>query len=81
MLFTTYAYIFLKISYIIVNIIFLICIHKIEVHVYVLIGDPFFKQQMFAKIFHYTHNSQNIVTLNTNRNIKDYNFQNIHFIK
>lgn len=36
---------------------------------------------MFAKIFHYTRNSQNIVTLNTNRNIKDNNFQNIHFKK
>lgn len=33
---------------------------------------------MFAKIFHYTRNSQNIVTLNTNRNIKDNNF---HYIK
>lgn len=36
---------------------------------------------MFAKIFHYTRNSQHIVTLNTNRNIKDNNFQNIHFKK
>lgn len=36
---------------------------------------------MFAKIFHYTRNSQNIVALNTNRNIKDNNFQNIHLKK
>lgn len=36
---------------------------------------------MFGKIFHYTRNSQNIVTLNTNRNIKDNNFQNIHLKK
>lgn len=36
---------------------------------------------MFAKIFHYTRNSQHIVTLNTNRNIKYNNFQNIHLKK
>lgn len=74
----THNYVFFKISHA-VKIIFLICIHKIEV--YVFIGDPFFKQQMFAKIFHYTRNSQHIVTLNTNRNIKYNNFQNIHLKK
>lgn len=36
---------------------------------------------MFAKLFHYTRNSQHVVTLNTNRNIKNNNFQNIHFKK
>lgn len=46
-----------------------------------LLEIHFLNNKCLQKIFHYTRNSQNIVTLNTNRNIKYNNFQNIHLKK